>query len=128
MKKSKLIALLNALPGNPDIKLWNGMVGDWMEIDPKLIRQDLVKQSLEHWLEMCRLQDCQDRKDWDYQMPAEEVARLTKNYNKVNQWEMNPYVKLDQVKNKQYKMKPILIMQAKPRGVKTWDRLGNIEY
>jgi hypothetical protein len=128
MKKSKLIEMLNALPGNPDIKLWNGMVGDWMEIDPVLVHQDLVKQSLEHWLEMCRLEDCREHKDWDYQMPAEEVARLTKSYNRVHQWEMNPYVTLDQIKKKQYKMKPILLMQPKPRGVKSFDRLGDISY
>jgi hypothetical protein len=64
MKKSKLIAMLNALPGDPDIKLWNGMVGDWMEIDPNLVPQELVRMNLDYWLESCRLEDCCDRKDW----------------------------------------------------------------
>jgi hypothetical protein len=128
MKKSKLIALLNALPGDPDIKLWNGMVGDWMEIDPTLVAQALVKQTLEHWLEMCRLQDCRDRNDWDYQMPAEKVARLTKRYPKLHKWEMNPYITLEDVKAKRYSTKKVLIMQSKRKGVKTFDRFGDIEY
>ena len=128
MKKSKLIEMLNALPGNPDIKLWNGMVGDWVEIDPLLVEQHLVKQTLEHWLEMCRLQDCRDRNDWDYQMPAEEVAQLTNSYSKLHKWEMNPYITLEDVKAKRYSAKKVLIMQAKRKGVKTFDRLGDIEY
>lgn len=128
MKKSKLIELLSALPGDPDIKLWNGMVGDWMEIDPVLVHQDLVKQTLEHWLEMCRLEDCSERKDWDYQIPKEEVDRLTKNYNSVHQWEMNPYITLEDIKKKHYKMKKILLLQPKIRGIKTWDRMGDISY
>ena len=128
MKKSKLIEMLNALPGDPDIKLWNGMVGDWMEIDPTLVPQDLVKQNLDHWLEMCRLEDCIERKDWEYQMPKEEVDRLTKNYPKLHQWEMNPYITMEDVKEKRYKMKKILLLQPKVRGVKTWDRMGDISY
>lgn len=128
MKKSKLIELLNKLEGDPDIKLWNGMVGDWMEISPELVPQDLVKQNLDHWLEMCRLEDCHDRKDWNYQMPKEEVERLTKNYPKLHQWEMNPYITMEDVKEKRYKMKKILLLQPKVRGVKTWDRMGDISY
>lgn len=128
MKKSKLIELLNKLEGDPDIKLWNGMVGDWMEISPELVPQDLVKQNLDYWLEMCRLEDCHDRKDWEYQMPKEEVERLTKNYPKLHQWEMNPYITMEDVKEKRYKMKKILLLQPKVRGVKTWDRMGDISY
>lgn len=128
MKKSKLIAMLNALPGNPDIKLWNGMVGDWMEIDPELVEQVLVKQTLEHWLEMCRYQDCRDKNDPDYQMPAEEIAKLTKRYPKVHQWEMNPYVTTEDVKTKRYRAKNVLIMQSLRRGVKTFDRMGDFSY
>ena len=128
MKKSKLIALLNTLEGDPEIKLWNGMVGDWMDISNELAPSDIVKETLEHWLEMCRLQDCQDRKDWDYQMPAEEIAVLTKNYSKVHKWELNPYVTLEDVKAKRYKLKKIYILQAKVKGVTSWDRQGNISY
>jgi len=128
MKKSKLIEMLNRLEGDPEIKLWNGMVGDWMDIDRELVPSDLVKQSLEHWLEMCRIQECRHRRDWDYQLPAEEVAALKKDYNKVNTWELNPFVTLEDVQEKRYKLKNIYILNAKTKGVKAFDRLGDIDY
>lgn len=130
MKKSKLIAMLNALPGDPDIKLWNGMVGDWMEIDPKLIEQDLVRMNLDYWIESCRLEGCIDHKNWDYQLPAEEVAELIKQHKsgKVNKWEMNPYVTLEDIEAKRYSVKPILIMQPKTKGEQIWDRMGSVSY
>ena len=128
MKKSKLIEMLNKIEGDPEIKLWNGMVGDWMDIDRELVPSDLVKQTLAHWLEMCRVEACKDRRDWDYQMPAEEVARLKKDYNKVNTWELNPYVTLEDVQEKRYSLKNIYILNAKTKGVKSFDRLGEIDY
>ena len=130
MKKSKLIAILNALPGDPDIKLWNGMVSDWMEIDPKLVESDLVKMNLDYWLKSCRIQDCIDRKDWDYQMPAEEVAELTKRHKsgKVNKWAINPYVSLEDINENRYSLKKVLILQAKVKGESDWDRMGSISY
>jgi hypothetical protein len=128
MKKSKLIEMLNRLEGDPEIKLWNGMVGDWMDISKELVPSDLVKQSLEHWLEMCRVQECRHRRDWDYQLPAEEVAQLKKDYNKVNTWELNPFVTLEDVKEKRYKLKNIYILNAKRKGVTDFDRVGDIDY
>lgn len=116
------------MPGNPDIKLWNGMVGDWMEIDPNLIPQVLVKQTLEHWLEMCRCEECIQRLDWEYQLPKEEIERLTKNYSRFHHWEINPYIILEDVQKKRYKSKSVMIMQAKTKGVKTFDRCGDISY
>jgi hypothetical protein len=61
-------------------------------------------------------------------MPAEEVAQLKKNYNKVHEWELNPYVTLEDVQEKRYSLKNIYILNAKPRGVKSFDRLGDIDY
>ena len=128
MKKSKLIEMLNKLEGDPEIKLWNGMVGDWMDISTELVPSDLVKETLEHWLEMCRLEECIERKDWQYQMPKEEVERLTKNYPKLHKWELNPYITLEDVKKKHYRLKKIFILQAKVKGEKYYDRIGDISY
>jgi hypothetical protein len=128
MKKSKLIAMLNALEGDPDIKMWNGMVGDWMEIDPELVPQVLVRQTLTHWLEMCRLEECSELKDWSHQLSEKTIAELEGTYPRVNKWEMNPYVTQEDVNEKRYKSKNVLIMQAKPRGINTFDRVGYISY
>jgi hypothetical protein len=63
-------------------------------------------------------------------MPAEEVAELTKRHKsgKVNKWEMNPYVTLEDVEAKRYSLKKVLIHQAKVKGESTWDRMGSISY
>lgn len=128
MKKSKLIEMLSKIEGDPEIKLWNGYVGDWMDISPSLVETDLVKQTLKDWLEACRLEECIDRKDWTYQMPAEEVADLTKRYPKLHKWEINPYVTLEDVKKGRYSLKKIMILQAKVKGEKHYDRIGEISY
>lgn len=128
MKKSKLIAMLNALPGDPEIKLWNGFAQDWVDIDTKLVSIDLVRMNLAYWLESCRLQDCRDRRDWDYQMPAEEVAQLTKNYAKVCKWEDNQYVTQEDIDAKRYAVKTVQLMQAKVKGENAWSRMGDMEY
>jgi hypothetical protein len=92
VRKDKLIQLLQAIEGNPEIKLWNGMVGDWMDIN-KLQEGYLYKESLAHYLESCRIETCVDNNDWSYQQSPEEISRLTK-YHKTFQW--NTYDMTDQ--------------------------------
>jgi hypothetical protein len=130
MKKLQLIEILNKIEGNPEIKFWNGMVGDWMDISPAVVQSDLVKMNLQYWLESCRLQDCNELKNWDYQLPAEEVADLTKRHKtgKVNNWEINPHVTVEDIKNKKYSKKTVYILNAKTKGERYFDRLGDINY
>lgn len=128
MKKNDLIAMLNGIEGNPEMVLWNGFVGDYQHIDNKPVEGRLVKQTLDHYLEMCRLQDCRDRKDPNYQPPAEEIEELKKLYKKVCKWEENQYVKPDDIVAKRYSAKKIFYIQAKRRGEQFYDRLGPVEY
>lgn len=128
MKKSKLIEILNSIEGNPEIKLWNGFAGDWVDIDPKFVKSDLARMTKKYYVESCHNEDRIERRDWDYKMPADEVARLEKNYPKVCKWEMNEYVTEEDIKTKRYSKKTVFIMQAKIKGEKTWDRAGNISY
>lgn len=44
MKKNKLIALLKAIEGNPEIYLWNGYTEDWMDVDKEFIHCTFVKE------------------------------------------------------------------------------------
>jgi hypothetical protein len=127
MKKVKLIKLLEDIPGNPDILLWNGYVQDWVPIDPKLVRQLLVKESFEHYCESYRLEKCVERKEWDYQLSEEKIEQLKQGYKKFD-WEFNNYVTQEMLDNKDYFSKPIYFIQSKPRGVETFDRLGAIAY
>jgi hypothetical protein len=128
MKKSQLIELLNAIPGNPDIKLWNGMVGDWMDVDKELVPATLVKQTFQNYVERVRLQRCHELKNWDIQFDAEEIAELRQSYKQYIGWECNQFVDEDDVKEKRYSQKNIVYINAKRRGVSTFDRLGNMEY
>lgn len=127
MKKSDLIAALNAIPGNPEIKLWNGMVGDWMDIDKELVPATLVKQTFEHYAEMVRLDQCFAKKDWDIQLTDEDLADLRRRYKHFG-WECNEFVSEKDVKEKRYRQKNIFYVNAKRRGVSTYDRLGSMEY
>lgn len=127
MKKNDLIGLLSAIPGNPDIKLWNGMVGDWMDIDKQLVPADLVKQTFEHYAEMVRVERCIDLKNWDIKLSDEEIAELRQCYKKFD-WECNEYVDEEDIKKKRYRRKNIFYINAKRRGQSTWDRLGDISY
>lgn len=128
MRKSKLLELLNSIEGNPDIKLWNGYVEDWVDIDNKLVPTQLTRMTLAHWLESCRWETCRDLNDWGYQLPAEEVVKLTKAHSRVCKWEVNPYVTQENINAKWYEVKTVQIMQAKSKGEKTFDRAGDISY
>lgn len=128
MNKAKLIELLNALPDGAEVKLWNGFAQDWVEIAPEIVPTVLVRMTKAYWLESCRLEDCRDGWGWDYQMPADEVAELSKKYPKVCKWEINEYVTQEDIAKKRYSAKTVHIMQATIKGENSWDRMGNMEY
>jgi len=51
MCKNDLIKLLQTIEGNTDIVLWNGFVGDYQDISKELVKGELVKISLDWYLE-----------------------------------------------------------------------------
>lgn len=126
MKKDKLIAMLQEIEGNPDILLWNGMVGDWMDIS-KIVPTELVKITLPYYLKTCQLEDRIKRQDMSYETPPEEVASLSKHWRQL-QWDVNEYVSSKDIKEGRYKVKNVMMIDAKPRGISTWDRAGTLSY
>lgn len=131
MKKDKLIDLLNSLEGNPDILLWNGMVGDWMDIDKELIESDLVKETFEHYKESCRLEDIRDNPDlgWDYQLSEEKIIKLRKYYKKnVAVWASNEFITEEYIRDKLYTKKTVFFINPKTRNETYFDRQGFINY
>lgn len=127
MRKNELIKLLSEMDGNPEIMLWNGYVQDYMAVDG-LVEGDLVKQTWGHYLEMCRLEECCNRKDWTFQHTEDDIAKLHKCYLKHVNWECNNYVCADDVTQKKYKRKRVVYVAAKTRGKTMHDRLGTVEY
>ena len=127
MKKTKLIKLLQDIPGNPDILLWNGYVQDWVGIDPAVIKGYLVKKTLEYYSESVRIEECIDRKDWKHQLSEDTKIELAK-YHRTFPWEYNEWVTQDSIDANHYKGKRVYFLQNKRRGIKTFDRGGGIEY
>lgn len=111
---------------NADVLLWNGMVGDWMDIN--LVSGDLVKMTEKSYLEANLHERMRDEKNWEYEFSSEELADLRKMYRKVCKWETNQFVTEEDIKAGRYKRKQVLYVDGKPRGVSTFDRLGSIEY
>jgi hypothetical protein len=126
MRKLKLIELLNNLKGNPEIVLWNGAVGDWMDLSPKLIEGELVKLTFAYF---CRAVEGEEKQiDHKFQLTPEVTKEWAASYRKHYTWEVNSCVTSDDITKGIYKAKRVIFINAKSRGVTTWDRLGSISY
>ena len=126
MRKNDLIKLLQNIKGNPEVLLWNGMVGDYMHID-KPVKGDLVKMEKKYYLESLINEKRINRRDWSYNPSDSDIKKWETAYCD-KQWEYNEFVTQEDIKEKRYKSKRVLYLQAKKRGVSTFDRLGSIEY
>lgn len=132
MKKSKLIELLQAIEGDPDIKLWNGFVGDWADIDSTFVEQELVKESWEHKYKYLVFEWQKDNEIFNPPpiIVDEQLRVLAKKQFKQQQWELpNPYVDAEEYKEwyGRYK-KRIVIINHKLRGKTQSDRQGDMSY
>lgn len=129
MKKNKLIELLQAIDGNPEVKLWNGMVGDWMDVS--LVESELVRESeefLRWWIEAEWKQD--NKTETIPSDVQKELDAVIKERCKNREWDFpNQYVSPEDEK-RWYgnNRKKVLLIDGKKRGKTTWDRLGDIGY
>ena len=73
MRKDKLIKLLQDIPGNPDVVIWNGLVGDWMDVG-ELVPTQLVKESREFVSNALLAEDGLKRQD----LTDEQIQQHTK--------------------------------------------------
>lgn len=127
MKKNDLVKLLEGLEGNPDVVLWNGYVGDYMHIKG-LSESDLVKLTFAHYSQMVEFDGKKDRNDFNYVLTTDEIEELKKDYKKHINWETNPYVTLEDIKDKRYSKKRIVYIEAALRGKSSFDRSGSMSY
>lgn len=113
MRKNKLIELLNNIPGNHDIVIWNGFVGDIHNIDSEIVERELVKYSKEYLGLRCS--------------DVDEINSLCKE----QEWDFpNIFMKDEDLKfwygNRK---KKIYLLQMKKRGKEFFDRAcGKVEY
>lgn len=129
MRKKDLIKHLQALKGNPEILLWNGIVEDWMHVSPKLSESNLVRKTFEYLAECVRVERCIEQRNWDYQIPEEELKELQKKYTAdTGNWSTNEYVKKKDIQEKRYKKKRVVFIEPKLRNELHTDRQGSIRY
>jgi hypothetical protein len=126
MRKNELIAKLQGIKGNPEIVLWNGMVSDWMPIG-SLSEQVLTKYSLNGMIEACRREECQDRKEPNFQFTDQEKKELEVSYRKHHNWEFNQFVDVRNLPKSMTKKK-VYMLDAKLRWVSVFDRVSGYSY
>ena len=127
MRKNNLIKLLQTIEGNPEIVLWNGLVGDYQNISTKLVEGDIVKRTLDDYLSRYRHERCFHEKNWKYQLTQEEENNAKKWYKNIK-YEINQYVTEEDIKKKYYMKKRVVYIQPNISNKKYCDRLGTIEY
>lgn len=125
MKKNKLIELLNSIEGNPDIYIWNGFVGDYQDIDPKLNKTKLVKESKEFLKKAISLEYKQDNQDIPEDID-EIVDEAYKDYDwrLIGEFDSSEAVKRICGKN----VKNVVVISPKRSGKTYSDRIGTVEY
>ena len=126
MRKNDLIKILQSIEGNPEIKLWSGFVRDWQDIDKEVIKLPLVKHSFDNYINRLRMSGFAYTKK-PRELSEDDMKQAKKDYDK-QAWEINPFVKIQDIREGYYKQKNVYILQAKARGVATFDRQGGIEY
>ena len=126
MKKSALIKLLAAIEGDPEIKIWNGLVDDWMDVDNKLVPVELTRKTKWYYLAVCLL----ERRDVNplYEFSVDETRELENRYKTTCRWEINPYVGQMDIVEKRYTVKTAFILQAKVKGLTSVSHCNSLAY
>lgn len=126
MRKNDLINLLENIEGNPEIKLWNGFVQDWQDIDKTPVPITIFKHSLDSHINTARMSGYAYRKE-PRELSPQDVEELKKSYKNIN-YEINSFVTEEDVKLGRYKKKKIILLQPKIKGQASFDRLGEVNY
>lgn len=128
MKKSKLIKLLNELDGDPDILLWNGHVGDWMDIKSELVETELVRETFQGYLTALQNERICRMRDFEYTIPETEIPELKKQFQSFASWELNNYITDEDIKERRYKLKKVRMLEPKLRNRDSDHRGFSISY
>lgn len=120
--------LLANLPGDPDIVLWNGHVGDYQDLSKEIVKSSLVKQTKKSYLSCIKHEKMRDANDFNVVLTESEVAEYSKSYNKHVEWELNPWVTDEQIQRKLYTEKVVYCLQPKLRGKTDYNRSFSMEY
>ena len=147
MRKIDLIKMLQSIKGNPDIMLWNGVVGDVVPLDKNMIPVELYKDSLDYIKKLYEFEyirqlmqtlpsDMNEDEQYNiaYIMLHKNKQLLdklhksaTKKYS-TRKYEYRISVDDEFLKSGKLKCKKVLVLQARKTGKTCWDRAGSIRY
>ena len=130
MRKNQLIEQLQKIKGNPEIKMWNGLVEDWMNIE--LVECELVKRCKEYirW----GIEEEWKQENRSREIPADvqqHLDDLIKEQVKEEEWDFpNQFITTEEESKRWYgkNRKKFVMIDAKKRNKSTYDRLGEISY
>jgi hypothetical protein len=128
MRKNDLIKMLQNLKGNPEIVLWNSIVGDYMPLENKLTDGFVFKMRQDAALRYYEYERRSDLKDFTYSLTTEEKQDMIKAYKENYKWEHSDFITNKDIKDKIYQSKKVIYLSPKPSGKTHWDRMGTIEY
>ena len=130
MKKNQLIEQLQKIKGNPEIKMWNGYVDDWMNI--QLCEQEFVKESEDFIRWSIEMAWKERNQKWEIPEEAQiQIEEVIKERLKDRQWELpNQYLQTKEDEDRWYgkNKKKFVLINGKTRGKSIEDRLGEISY
>lgn len=130
MKKNQLIEQLQKIKGNPEIKMWNGYVEDWVNF--KLVENILVKKCeslIRFGIEMEWKE-----KNQSWEIPADvqqDLDKIIKKAVKEQEWETpNEFLQTQEDWDRWYgkNVKKTIFIDAKQRNKSSYDRLGKVSY
>lgn len=125
MKKNKLIELLQSIKGNPEIVVWNGLVGDYQPISNKITETYQYKETKQYQLETINnerlrdglepitINDFKDESDYELRNIFQEIHYLRSRNKKIKDC---------------YNKKRVAILETKTRNKTMYDRTGKINY
>jgi hypothetical protein len=111
MRKKDLIKMLESIPGNPDVMLWNGIALDVVPIEKRVEKVALVRDEKEYFT-------------WLMEREGATPEEIKKGL-RTREWHLNEYMAREAKKED---IKTIYVLQAKHTGKQHWDRLGTMEY
>ena len=118
MKKNQLIEQLQKIKGNPEIKMWNGYVDDWMNI--QLCEQEFVKESEDFIRWNIEMAWKERNQKWEIPEEAQiQIEEVIKERLKDRQWELpNQYLQTKEDEERWYakNKKKFVLINGKTRG------------
>lgn len=129
MRKNTLIRLLEGIPGNPNILLWNGFVEDWMDIDKEFVPVQMGKESLEFRYNAILHEKLEFGAELTEELKESAMSRAKELHKKSSSDILNPYV--EDIEIKEWygsSVRTAYLINAKSRGIHSFDKAGSINY